>query len=253
MAACDGQRVFRLLTYNVHRCQGMDRRHDPKRIAAVIASCKPDIVTLQELDVGRARSGGVDQAQIIAAELGMTLHFHPALKVADELYGDAILTAAPMRLVRTGGLRSPNRRRNIEPRGALWARIEIEGREVDVINTHLGLNARERVLQMQDLLGNEWIGEADAGPLILTGDFNAVPRSRPYRMAAQRLGDAQRLSSQRRPAPTFPTRLPVLPLDHIFISAALKAVWTQTLRTAATRLASDHLPLMADLDFAEAA
>jgi len=245
--------VFRLLTYNVHRCQGTDRRHDPKRIAAVIASCKPDIVALQELDVDRVRSGSVDQARIIAAELGMALHFHPALKMADELYGDAILTAAPMRLVRTGALPSPNLRREIEPRGALWAQIEIEGRRVDVINTHLGLNARERMLQMQDLLGDEWIGAVGEGPLIVTGDFNAVPRSRPYRLAAERLGDAQRLSGRRRPVPTFPTRLPVLPLDHIFISAALKAVRTQTLRTAETRLASDHLPLMADLDFAEAA
>lgn len=245
--------MFRLLTYNVHRCQGMDRRYDPARTAAVIASCRPDIVALQELDVGRARSGGVDQARIIAAELGMALHFHPALKLADELYGDAILTASPMRLIKTGALPGADLRREVEPRGALWAQVEINGRRVDVINTHLGLNARERVLQMQELLGEAWIGLAGGRPLVLTGDFNAVPRSRPYRLAAERLGDAQRLSGKRRPAPTFPTRLPVLPLDHVFISAGLKAVRTQAPRTLATRLASDHLPLIADLAFAEAA
>lgn len=245
--------MFRLLTYNVHRCLGMDRRHSPARIAAVIASCKPDIVALQELDVGRVRSGGVDQARIIATELGMALHFHPALKLADELYGDAILAAAPMRLVRTGALPGPNRRREAEPRGALWAQIEIDGRRIDVINTHLGLNARERVLQMQELLGKDWLGAAGGGPLILTGDFNAVPRSRPYRLAAGHLGDAQRLAGSRRPAPTFPSRLPVLPLDHIFVSAGVNVVRTEALRTPETRLASDHLPLMADLAFTEEA
>ena len=67
----------RLVTYNVHRCVGVDRKLDVARIAAVIAELEPDIVCLQELDVGRARTGGVDQAQAIAAGLAMTSRFHP--------------------------------------------------------------------------------------------------------------------------------------------------------------------------------
>ena len=51
----------RLLTYNVHRCVGTDRRLDVDRIVAVIGEHEPDIVCLQELDVGRARTGLVDQ------------------------------------------------------------------------------------------------------------------------------------------------------------------------------------------------
>ena len=77
----------RLLTYNVHRCVGVDRQLDVGRIAAVIAEHAPDVVCLQELDVGRARTGHVDQAEAIADSLAMTFHFHAAMKVESEQYG----------------------------------------------------------------------------------------------------------------------------------------------------------------------
>ena len=62
--------MVRILTYNVHRCVGVDRRLDVGRVAAVIAAQEPDIVALQELDVGRARTGGADQAHRLAQRLG---------------------------------------------------------------------------------------------------------------------------------------------------------------------------------------
>jgi endonuclease/exonuclease/phosphatase family metal-dependent hydrolase len=79
--------VPRILTYNVHRCLGRDGHLSPARIAEVIAACEADIVALQELDIGRVRSGGVDQAEAIARELGMHMHFHPALTVMEEHAG----------------------------------------------------------------------------------------------------------------------------------------------------------------------
>src|SRR5215204_6162405 len=88
---------FRVMTYNVHRCRGLDRAWSPERIAAVIASCHPDVVALQELDVGRARSGRIDQAETIARDLGMDVQFFPALRIMEELYGDAILSRWPAR------------------------------------------------------------------------------------------------------------------------------------------------------------
>ena len=83
---------MRIMTYNVHGCVGVDRKLDVGRVAAVIAQCKPDIVALQELDVCRARSGNVDQAHAIASRLGMTFHFNSAMNIAEERYGDAVLT-----------------------------------------------------------------------------------------------------------------------------------------------------------------
>src|SRR5580693_9261607 len=95
--------MVRILTYNVHRCVGADRRLD---VADVIAAQAPDIVALQELDVGRARTGGVDQAHRLAQRLGMAFHFNAAFQVEEELYGDAILTTLPERLVKAGPLPS---------------------------------------------------------------------------------------------------------------------------------------------------
>src|SRR5579872_2470846 len=118
---------MRILTYNVHRCVGTDRRLDVARVAEVIAAAAPDIVALQEVDVGRARTGGVDQAHRIAQRLKMASRFHPALKVEEELYGDAILTALPERLIKAGPLPGYPRIPQLEPRGALWVAIDFGG------------------------------------------------------------------------------------------------------------------------------
>ena len=112
----------RIVTYNVHRCVGNDRRLDVGRIADVLAGLEPDIVALQELDVGRRRTGHVDQAHEIARRLDMACHFNAALKVEEELYGDAILTTYPERLVKVGALPGHPGIRALEPRGALWVR-----------------------------------------------------------------------------------------------------------------------------------
>ena len=108
---------LRLMTYNVHRCVGVDRDLNVERVAAVIADARPDIVALQELDVGRMRTRGVDQAHALAELLGMRSRFHPAMHVEEEQYGDAILTALPERLVRAGPLPGYPRMRALEPRG----------------------------------------------------------------------------------------------------------------------------------------
>src|ERR1700759_2043184 len=115
--------MTRILTYNVHRCVGADRVLDVGRVAAVIAAQEPDIVALQELDVGRARTGGVDQAHEIARRLDMACPFPAALTVEEERYGDAILTCFPERLVQVGPLPGYGRIPQLEPRGALWVEV----------------------------------------------------------------------------------------------------------------------------------
>ena len=75
---------LRVATYNVHGCVGMDRQRSESRIAEVITSTSADIVGLQELDLGRARSEHVDQVALIAAQLGWKYHFHPAMRRGDE-------------------------------------------------------------------------------------------------------------------------------------------------------------------------
>jgi endonuclease/exonuclease/phosphatase family metal-dependent hydrolase len=241
--------VFRILSYNVHRCLGTDGRLAPSRIAEVIAACKPDIVALQELDVGRRRTGGVDQATEIAQALNMDCHFNPAMSVVDEHYGDALLTARPSRLMRQGSLPRPKVAARMEPRGAVWARIGIDDRHVHVVNTHLGLLGSERLMQAEALLGDDWLGHADCRgePVVLCGDMNAVPRSRAYARLSRDLVDAHRMLAGKRPQATYPTFMPVLRLDHFFLGGAVQVADVEVVRTPLTRIASDHFPIYADL------
>lgn len=243
----------RIVTYNVHRCLGSDGVISPARIAAVIAGIDADIIALQELDVGRARSNGIDQAREIARELGHEhAHFHPALRVMEEEYGDAIITRQPSRLVKAGTLPLPGRGRLAEPRGALWASIAYGGVELQIINTHLGLMRAERLAQADALLGPEWLSASECKlPFILLGDFNSPPRGRTYKRLAAELTDAPLSVSKARA--TFPARYPLLRIDHIFVSTGIQVTGAHIVRGDAARRASDHLPLVADFELERSA
>jgi endonuclease/exonuclease/phosphatase family metal-dependent hydrolase len=239
----------RIATYNVHRCVGNDRRLNVPRIVEVLAALEPDIVALQELDVGRARTGGVDQAHEIARGLDMACHFHAALTVEEEHYGDAILTAYPERLVQVGPLPGHPRISQLEPRGALWVEVEIDGKRVQVINTHLGLVPREQQVQAAWLAGPAWLEHPlCVGPKILTGDFNATGTSVVYRTLTAKLQPARRLSPTRSPTSTFPSPLPVLRIDHLFVSPEIVVRDVFAPFEPLTRVASDHLPLVMDFE-----
>ncbi|CAN5299203.1 endonuclease/exonuclease/phosphatase family protein [soil metagenome] len=241
----------RLLTYNVHRCVGTDRRLDVDRIVGVIAEHEPDIVCLQELDVGRARTGHVDQAEAIAQGLSMSFHFNAAMTVEAEEYGDALLTRFPERLVRKGGLPAMRGIPGNEPRGAIWAAIQVGDATLNVINTHLGLVPHEQRLQAAALLGKDWLGHADCtGPTILTGDFNATSMTRPYQALCRRLEDCQRQLDMRPTVKTFPSGFPAIRIDHGFVSPHIRATRVFAPFSPLARVASDHLPLIIDFDIA---
>jgi endonuclease/exonuclease/phosphatase family metal-dependent hydrolase len=245
--ACERFERLRVLTYNVHACKGRDRVRSPLRIAEVIASISPDIVALQELDVRRLRSDRLDQAELIARELGMNFHFSPAIRVMEEEFGDAVMTALPMRLIRASalpGLRFPVR---LERRGALWTEVRVGHTPVQMMTTHLGLVRRERRVQADALCSADWLGHPACGdPAILAGDFNFLSRSRPYARIASRLLDVQRVIPSRHGA-TFPARYPRFRIDYIFVSPSVEVERVEVVRNTATGIASDHLPLVADL------
>jgi endonuclease/exonuclease/phosphatase family metal-dependent hydrolase len=242
----------RILTYNVHRCLGLDGQLSPRRIVSVIASCKADIVCLQEVDVGRLRSGQIDQAKLIAHELGMAFHFQPAIHVLEEQFGDAVLTAHPCELMRAGLLSGRGWLPGVEPRGAVWVSVQLGNRVVQVINTHLGLLPGERTGQVSALLGRQWLSHPKCrGPVLLAGDFNAVPQGKSCRRLLRRLGASWRGAHSGNRA-TFPSNFPVARLDHIFASHDVKITAMQVLHTPLARVASDHLPLIADFELSGA-
>jgi endonuclease/exonuclease/phosphatase family metal-dependent hydrolase len=239
---------FSLMTYNVHSCIGRDGEASPSRIADVIAHAGPDIVTLQELDVGLTRTESIDQARAIADRLKMNVRFHPSLEIEKGLYGNAILSRYPMRLMRAGALPIYPHHRRFEKRGALWVEVLIHDKPIQVINTHLALHRTERLLQTDVLLGSEWLKHRDCHPpALLCGDFNALPWSRVVRRFKETLVDVQAAVSAGRLHGTWPGSFPVLRLDYIFATPEITVKRAQVLNTPLTKVASDHLPLLARL------
>ena len=136
----------------------------------------------------------------------------------------------------------------LEPRGAIWTAIDVGGEEVQVINTHLGLWPAERRAQADALLSEAWLSHPDCiEPVILCGDFNASPSSPVCQKLMDRLNDAQIELESHRPRKTFIGRYPVARIDHIFIDVSIDVGNIEVPRTELVRIASDHLPLIADL------
>lgn len=243
-------KTLRVMTYNVHSCTGLDGKTSPDRIVRVIARQNPDVVALQEIDVGRNRSGNIDQAQSIAHKLGMVFHFHPSVSIAEGKYGNAILSRYPLKIIRSDALPRLKARHLFEPRAALWVEINLNGIKVNVITSHLSLWPKERFLQAEALLGPDWIGGSICqGPVILCGDFNASPSSKVCKRIGGKLRDAQLTAQFHKPKSTWLASHPFSRIDHFFISPEIEVENILVPSTELDRIASDHLPIIADFKF----
>jgi endonuclease/exonuclease/phosphatase family metal-dependent hydrolase len=239
-----------ILTYNVRHCAGADGEISPLRVADVIAQYSPDIVVLQELDIRRARSGHIDQPQVIARHLNMDFHFTPAFTIQEEEYGNAVLSRLSMSLVKAGPLPTLPGRKDLEARSAIWVRVRpagAAGADINIVSTHMGLKWRERRAQTDAICGPEWLSNPKcSAPIILCGDFNAGPLSSSYRRFRVMLRDAQR-SSGGRPRNTWPSFFPISRIDHVFVSAEFSVEGVEVPHNSLSRSASDHLPLLVRL------
>lgn len=244
--ALAGRPRLRVATYNAHGCLGMDGRLSPARIATILDHCDADVIAIQELDSNRRRSRGEDQLATIAAALECEYCYCPTVSAHGQLYGHGVISRVPLRLMRRARLPAPSRM--AEPREALWLQLEWEGRAVHFIGTHFGLGAAERRMQAAALLGPEWLGAVPKGEsVILCGDLNLSAGGPSYRLLAERLHDVQAHAPNHLAARTFPSSLPLRRIDHIFVSPTVSVEAARVLRDDLTALASDHLPLVADL------
>lgn len=231
---------LRVATYNVHACVGRDGRHDPGRVAAVIADLDADVVALQEFTY--PASVALDtRTPVVLTTLD---HYQCALgptrertrNTVTECFGNALLTRHPIVEVHRIDLSMERR----EARGALAATLDIGGALLHVLATHLGLRIHERRFQVLQILN--YLDSVRDTSVVVLGDFNDWL---PGRSAAHVLD--HRLGRPPRPA-TFPAAWPLVPLDRIWVQpkSALRRVSSHA--TAAARLASDHLPLVAEID-----
>ncbi len=238
---------IRVATYNIHSCIGMDGHCDVQRIAQVLENSHADIIALQEVDVGRHRTDYQNQARLIADLLKMNVEFFPVVRTGSEQYGLAILSHFPMSRFYAEVLTESNPNSFAEARGALGAIVETQAGRVRIINTHLGLKSNDRMIQVTKLLGDNWLSVDTQDPTILCGDLNAGPSSREIRALRQKLRPVQD-SVRGRNLGTFASVMPIRRIDHILVSPSIRVLGTTVLKTAETRIASDHLPLIADLN-----
>jgi len=225
---------MRIATYNSHRAIGRDSQQDPERVAAVLRELNADLVALQEVgyESGRPSNmlkylGQTMQAQVFE---GVTL--------LDERgnYGNAILTRLPVSSLHLHDISVGGR----EPRGAIELKLQLNAIELQIIATHLGLRPGERRQQVERLI--PLFSESSANIKILLGDLNEwFLWGRPLRSLYRVFG--------RTPAPpTFPVRWPWFALDRVWVQPLSVLDHLQVHKSVMASQASDHLPLVAELN-----
>jgi len=236
-AGCAAQGTLRIAAYNVKHGLGMDGRVDLERVADVLRPLAADVITLQEIDRGVERTGGVDQAARLGALLGMRAFFGDFMPYQGGEYGMAVLTRLPV--LGVTNLRLPD---GEEPRTALEVRVALgaRGDPVSVVGIHFYRTPEERLAQADSV--SAYFADADH-PVVLAGDFNSQRGDRILRS----LVDADWLVLDKEgDVDTFPSDVPEREIDFVMLRPA------ETFEVVAHRvipeaLASDHRPLLAVL------
>ncbi len=246
--------TLRIITYNIHRAIGLDRRYQPERIIKILGDHDADIILLQEVDEGAPRSREEDMARDIAAELGFE-HYAAGHNVSlrKGRYGNATLSRYPITRERNIDLTVGERKR----RGCQHTAIEIPtdkgaSRRLDVFNLHLGLSPLERQRQAGMLMRCKEFTDIDPGAAcIVGGDFNDwLSRLRALFVEGMSLRCATDTETRlrTRPIKTYPSFAPRGGLDRIYYRGNLRAIAAIPCRHQLARVASDHLPVIVEFE-----
>jgi len=228
------------MTYNIHVGVGLDKKLDLRRIADVINKEKPDLVGLQEVDRGVKRTEGKDEIVELAAMTKMDYAFAHNLDYQGGQYGVAILSRY---LLKNVDHQMFENKREAERRGMLRVEVEIDGKLVNFVTTHLDYQFEDgRVFETGQMLK---LLDPIQGPLIVVADLNDEPTGAAYKLMDQLFDDAWVVSKAKGDGFSYPADKPIKRIDHIFYRAETvkaKKAWV------VTTLASDHLPVMAEVE-----
>jgi endonuclease/exonuclease/phosphatase family metal-dependent hydrolase len=233
------RRSVRIATYNIHRCRGLDGRTRPDRIASVLRAIDADVVALQEV-IGAGPHGG-GHAEEIGAALGMGWVMAPARQLRGHHFGNAVLSRLPI----TAHFEHDLSWKTCEPRRMQRVDVSVDGSTLHVYNVHLGtaiLERRHQAERLASIVCDRHVG----GAKLVLGDFNEWMRGMVTRTLSERLNsvDLRNYLQRRR---TYPGVFPMLHLDHIYYAGRVEISSIELPRTRATLVASDHLPLVADV------
>jgi endonuclease/exonuclease/phosphatase family metal-dependent hydrolase len=245
--------ILKLVTYNIHRAIGVDRRFRPDRIIEILKHHDADLALLQEVDEGVPRSRELDLAREIGAAAGYP-HIAAGYNVSlrKGRYGNAILSRWPITIHRNIDLTIGTRKR----RGCMHGRIEVEkphraAQSLELFNLHLGLSASERTRQIGELVrSREYQDVPPSAPCFIVGDFNDwLSQLHPIFLdilgfksaTGDRFGYPARIR-------TYPSFTPTGTLDRIYFRGPLRLIAARGCRLAVSRVASDHLPIVAEFE-----
>lgn len=226
--------TFRIATYNVHKCKGIDWRVSPVRIADVMGRLETEILATQEILLS--------QADEISKRIGIPFIFGTARQHSGEAYGNAVFTRLPVISHENYDLTVSGR----EQRQCLRVSLLLpEGRNVHFFALHLGTSFTERPKQARQLLSSDILA-SDRFPThrIVAGDFNEWTRGLASRLLSQHMESADIVMHLKR-GTTYPGLTPFLHLDHIYYDRDFELRDMHLYRTKLSLLASDHLPLVA--------
>ena len=223
---------LKIVSYNIHKAVGLDRRRDPARILEVLNEIAADVVVLQEADrrLGARRSAlprflisqETDYRVVDLARTDVSLGWH----------GNAVLLRPGIEVTGVDHIELPG----LEPRGAV--RVDLAGGAI-VVGTHFGLLRPWRIRQqraIRDALG------AGAARAVVAGDFNEWdPRTgfEPW----------DGVFDIHAPGRSFHTARPLAALDRFALGDSVKLHSAEVVRWGAARVASDHLPVLAEVTF----
>jgi len=237
---------IRVLCYNVHWCLGTDGKYDVARLADVIAKTKPDLVALQEVDVGVKRSGRIHEVQELAALTGLSARFGPTQHYEGGLFGNAVLTRFPVLDVSIHPLpyTESTADRTTYPRGAIAVTVAApDGEPLRFVSTHFQHNVPEDRVAEAKAINHLFAGKGNDLRTILAGDMNAVPDAEPVTELLKKWTNAIDEAT----TPTAPATKPRSRIDYVFYRNASQFRLVES-KVIPESVASDHRPVLAVLE-----
>ncbi|MGD9647288.1 MAG: endonuclease/exonuclease/phosphatase family protein [Pirellulales bacterium] len=235
---------MRILSYNIHKgIGGQDRRYDLERVIRVIEAAAPDIICLQEVDRHVPRSRHDDQPRLLAEYFRAAGHlFQLNVHLKEGGYGNLLLSRWPIKHKHQISLRLATKK----PRGAQMAVINTPDGDLHVTNWHLGLAEQERQWQARHLMTHSLFNESSHLPTVVIGDFNDWRNM----LVSGALGRAgfQQVTAPISRFRSFPAFWAMGSLDKAYVRGEIAVQEAHIIRTRLAKQASDHLPLVVDLE-----
>lgn len=230
---------IRIVSYNIHSGIGVDKKLDYGRIGRFLASTKADIVCLQEIDFRHPDVDSKDIIKQLKSDYFNVFRIDPAVKTARGVYGNAVLSRHNIKQATAIDVSyAGQQERNIQN-----IEFQVEGRTFTIFNAHFGLKAAERRAQFTALHASIKRAQArDKTPGIAIGDVNEW---RPFTSSIRKMNSAFDSANL---GPSFPNRAPVFKLDRAWCYSHLQINEAIIIRNNATKVYSDHLPILIDLE-----